>query len=420
MNNMKRKLLVSVFAVAFSSSSVFAAELSAGDVINSSNLDQRLGDTFEGHAISDLLTEVQQNLIRNEGLTITLKASEDIQLGSDYLAATEQYSEQVTYDPETRMMENWQAGIPFPDVKAETDNAAEKLMWNHHVAQPIKNYQDYPEFAYVFVDGDGGLERTQEWVMRRYYMKGRLGEESTVEGDGELLWKQQIYATYPNDIRGLGLHTERHDSPKLDDSWAYLKSVRRTRRLSGGTWMDPIGGTDQLNDDIEIFNAHPTWYPEYNLLGKRTVLVVANSQSLAWDEEKDGNAAFPIVDLDNPPYWNPADQWEPREVWVIEAIAPPEHPYSKKILYMDTQFPRFYMADVYDRSGEFWKWMNYNLRGIETEDGDRGIVSNAGFTIDYQRRHATIFVLGSSAKLNTPGTDGNDITLRELERAAVR
>lgn len=403
-----------------SAGALMAAELAPGDVINAGNLDQRMSDTFEGNDIGSLLTDVQKDLIRSEGLVITLKASEEMELGKDYVAATEKYSDQATFNPDTRMMEGWVAGVPFPNVTEETPHAAEKLIWNHHVAQPTKNFQDFP-FAYTFVDDERGLERKQEWVFQRYYMKGRLGEESAEQGDGDVLWKQLLYATYPNDIRGLGLFTVRYDSPKLDDSWAYLKSVRRTRRLSGGTWMDPIGGTDQLNDDIETFNAHPTWYPEYKLLGKRTLLVVANSQSTAWNPDASSDAAeFPIIDLNNKPYWNPQDQWEPREVWVIEAVAPPEHPYSRKVLYMDAEFPRFYMADVYDRKGEFWKWMNYNLRTIETEDGDVGMVSNAGFTIDYQRRHATIFVLSPEVKLNTQGFDPDDISLRELEQAAAR
>jgi hypothetical protein len=402
-----------------SSGFLSAANLSAGDVINASNLDQRLSDTFLGDGIGTLLTDVQQKLIRDEGLVVTLKDPQPIRLGDDYLAATQKYSGGVSFNTDTRMMEGWKAGIPFPNVTEDTPNAAEKLIWNHNVAQPIKNYQDYSQFTYLFIDDERGLERTQEWVLLRYYMKGRLGEESTVEGKDDVLWKQLLYATYPADIRGLGLYTVRYDSPKLDDSWAYIKSVRRTRRLSGGTWMDPIGGTDQLNDDIEIFNAHPTWYPEYKLLGKRKILVVANSTVNPWDFDATGNAKFPIVDLDNAPYWNPKEQWEPREVWVVEAIAPPEHPYSKKVMYMDTEFPRFYMADVYDRKGEFWKWMNYSLRTIDTEDGDRGIVSMAGFTIDYQRRHATIF-LNPVPKFNTPGVDGNSISLRQLEQAAVR
>lgn len=407
-------------AVTTVSSGVFAAELAPGDVLNANNLTDRLQDTFEGHTIESLLTDVQRRLIQEEGLTITLKASEPVRLGDDYLAATEKYSDGVSFDPDTRMMNGWVAGIPFPNVTEDSENAAEKLIWNHHVAQPIKNFQDYSQFAYLFVDGDRGLQRRQEWVLQRYYTKGRLGEEQTEVGDDNVLFKQLLYATYPNDIRGLGLFTIRYDGPQLDDSWAYLRTVRRTRRLSGGTWMDPIGGTDQLNDDIEIFNAHPTWYPEYKLLGKRTILTIPHSQSMAWDEDARGNDQFPIVNLDEAPYWNPQDQWEPREVWVIEATAPPEHPYSKKVMYMDTEFPRFYMADVYDGNGEFWKWMNYNIKTIETEDGDRGLVSSAGFTIDYQRRHATIFILHPNARLNTQGVDPDDISLRQLERAAER
>ena len=418
-NTSLRKLSLAL-ALSVASAGATAASLSPGDVLNAGNIGERLQDTFEGNTIESLLTDTQQRLIREEGLVITLKASEPVQLGKDYLAATEKYSDQVTFNPETRLMEGWVAGIPFPNVTEDTENAAEKLIWNHHVAQPTKNFQDYPRFAYLFVDDEDGLERRQEWVFKRFYLKGRLGEEKTEIGDEDLLFKQLLYATYPNDVRGLGLFTVRYDGPQLDDSWAYLKSVRRTRRLSGGTWMDPIGGTDQLNDDIEIFNAHPTWYPEYKLLGKRKLLVVAHSQSKSWDTEASGTDEFPIVDLANAPHWNPRDEWEPRDVWVIEASAPPEHPYSKKVMYMDAEFPRFYMADVYDKKGEFWKWMNYDLKTVKTEDGDVGMVSAAGFTIDYQRRHATIFILDPEVRLNTPGTGPDDISLRQLERAAER
>ncbi|WP_077530427.1 DUF1329 domain-containing protein [Vreelandella utahensis] len=414
-----RKMTLAL-AMAAGSSGALAAALSPGDKLSADNLEQRLQDTFEGNTIESLLTDVQQRLIQEEGLVITLKESEPVKLGEDYMAATEKYSDQATFDPETRLMEGWVAGMPFPDVTEDTPHAAEKLVWNHHVAQPTKNFQDYPKFAYLFVDDEDGLERRQEWVFKRFYTKGRLGEEETEVGDEDVLFKQLLYATYPNDIRGLGLFTIRYDGPQLDDSWAYLKTVRRTRRLSGGTWMDPIGGTDQLNDDIEIFNAHPTWYPEYKLLGKRTILAVAHSQNRSWNLDASGPEEFPIIDLDDAPHWNPQDEWEPRDVWVIEATAPPEHPYSKKVMYMDTEFPRFYMADVYDRKGEFWKWMNYNLKTVPTEDGDRGIVSAAGFTIDYQRRHATIFILHPDVRLNTPGTGPEDISLRELERAAER
>jgi len=412
---------LSCLATALALSSVLtahAAELKPGDQVNAANLAQQLGNTFEGTAIADLLTERMQTLIREEGLNITLKASQPITLGKDYMAATQANAGKARYNPDTRQVEGWVAGIPFPAVTEDDPYAADKLIWNHHYAQPIKNVMDYPKFAYLFIDGKSGLERKQEWRLLRYQMKGRLGESNPVEGDGSIFTKTLLYATYPSDIRGLGLFTIRYDSPKLEDSWAYVKSVRRTRRLSGGTWMDPIGGTDQLSDDIEIFNAHPSWYTEYKLLGKRKLLVVANSTSTSWNPKAKGNAEFPIVDLDNPPYWNPKDGWEARDVWVIEAITPPEHPYGKKVLYMDTQFPRFYQAETYDRKGQFWKWMNYHLDTIKLADGDTAIVSTAGFTLDYQRRHGTVFVLGEGATMNTPGMTADNVNLRELEKVA--
>ena len=399
--------------------SAIAAELSPGTVITANNIDQHLSDTFESHLIKDLLTERVQLLIRDEGLNLRLKASEPIVLGRDYLAATEANKGKAKYNPDTRIVEGWVAGMPFPDLDDKDPHLAEKLMWNHHYGQPTKNVQDYEKFTYLFIDEKTGLERVQNWSFLRYYMKGRLGAGvEPVEGDGEILHKTLLYATYPTDIRGLGVYTQRYDSPKLDDSWAYLKSVRRTRRLSGGAWMDPIGGTDQLNDDIEIFNAHPTWYPGFKVLDKRTILVIANHDRMAWDESKSGNARFPAIDLDNPPYWNTTAGWEPREVYVIEAITPPEHPYSKKIMYMDAEYPRFYLAEAYDRKGDFWKFFNFGLGTQKTGDNDNAISSKIGFSIDYQRRHATVFLSHPDWKVNPSGIKADDVSLNVLERAA--
>lgn len=395
-----------------------AAELPVGTVISAANIDQHLSDTFENHPMKELLTDRVQMLIRDEALTIRLKASEKIELGRDYVAATQANKGKATYNPDTRTVDGWVAGIPFTDLDRNDPYLAEKLMWNHNYAQPSKNVQDYPKFAFLFIDAKKGLERVQNWSFLRYYMKGRLGTDNPVEGNGDIFHKTLLYATYPTDIRGLGVYTQRYDSPKLDDSWAYLKSVRRTRRLSGGAWMDPIGGTDMLNDDIEIFNAHPTWYPGYKVLDKRTVLVIANHDRVTWDESASGNAMYPSVDLDNAPHWNPTAGWEPREVWVIEAITPPEHPYSKKVMYMDTEFPRFYLSEAYDRKGDFWKFFNFALATKKTEDGDKAIYSAVGYNLDYQRRHGTIFLSHPSWKINTPGISADDVSLNVLERAA--
>ena len=97
-------------------------------------------------------------------------------------------------------------------------------------------------------------------------------------GFGNIAQKTYFVAHYPQDIRGLGLFSVRYnqaDSKVPDDSYAYLKSVRRVRRLSGGAWMDPIGGTDQLYDDWDIWDAAPTKYKSNKLIEKRWVLACA-------------------------------------------------------------------------------------------------------------------------------------------------
>ena len=69
-------------------------------------------------------------------------------------------------------------------------------------------------------------------------------------GDGSILSKTLFFVTAPYDMKGVGIFTVRYDLPKLEDTWVYVKSVRRTRRLSGGAWMDPVDGLDMLNDEI--------------------------------------------------------------------------------------------------------------------------------------------------------------------------
>src|SRR5690606_29984781 len=205
--------LAAAVALTFSLTQVAqAAELSPGTVINKDNLAQHLNDTFEGHTIDSLLTERMRLLIENEGLTLPLKASEPIVLGRDYVAATEANAGKAVYNPDTRLVEGWIAGMPFPEINENDPHAADKLIWNHHYAQPTKNMQDYPNFGYLFLNDKVGLERRQQWAFKRYFMKGRLGTDQVVEGDGSILTKTLLYATYPNDIRGLGLFTIRYDS----------------------------------------------------------------------------------------------------------------------------------------------------------------------------------------------------------------
>jgi hypothetical protein len=402
-------------ALGMASVGASAEELKVGTVINAANIDKVKNDTFEGHKIGDMLPEKLEMQVRKYNLKIKLRHSAEVPLDPRLVAA--QKNSKAVYDPKTRTVKGWVAGAPFPDVKADDPYAGDKLIWNHHYGQPHGNFQHYPNFAFVFIDGKKGVERSQIWTWNRYFMKGRFGGKSTIEGDGTVYTKVLMFAKFPKDIAGLGTFSIRYDSPKFEDSWAYLKSVRRVRRLPGGTWMDPLGGTDMLNDDQETFNAYPTWYKSYKLLAKRWVLAVAHAGMPTWiDGKEDFKDKFPRIDLQDAPYWNPKAEWEPREVWVIECITPQEHPYSKKIIYLDTKINRIFFMEAYDRKGEFWKWLHVSMGSIKADDGSPAVFSALGHAIDFKKNHASVWVIPQSVTIENT-SNPNALSLGELEAA---
>lgn len=394
-----------------------AAELPAGTVINKETLDRIKNDTFEGKTIGSMLPEKVEVLIRDWGLTIKLRKSEPIVLDPKMIEATKKYAGTAKYDTTTNEVSGYKAGVPFPDVAPSDPNYAAKLVWNVYYGRPVGQVLDLFKSNYLLIDGDKGLERTQQLSVLRYYMKNRIsGKNTPVDGDGTVFTKSLLYFTYPQDIKGVGTFTIRYDGPQFEDNWVYVKSARRTRRLPGGAWMDPIGGTDQLNDDFDIFNARPSWYKSFKYLGDRWILTVAH-QSNPIDLSKKGTPdEWPTVDLKHAPYWNPLDAWEPRQVHVIEAVGPSEHPYSKKILYIDVGYEYIHMGEAYDKKGEFWKWFFFPGRPVKGEDGVQTFISGQGHTIDLKRRHATIFVNAPDVKTNTNLT-ADDVTLGKLEAA---
>jgi hypothetical protein len=395
---------------------VSAAELPEGTVIEKGSIDKLKGDTFEGKTIASLLTEKVEWQIRNWNLKITLSHAKPVEVDRRLTEATKKYASQVKFDPKSREVSGWVAGVPFPDVSQNDPNAGDKLIWNFYYASPEGDSVNNKS-TYLLISGDKGLEQTQDWLFQRYYFKGRLGGDKPVIGDGSVLTKTLSVATAPQDIKGLGVFTVRYDDARVEDSWAYIKSARRTRRLPGGAWMDPIGGTDQLYDDLYIWNARPSWYPSIKLAGRRWILAITDAKQGHDPSKKGAPEEWPTVDLKNAPHWNPVQTWQPREVWVIEATPPAEHPYSKKVIYMDVNYPKNYMAEVYDKKGEFWKFLNFHVRPTTAEDGIRVYSSIQGETIDFKARHASTFLF-RGYKVDDASVTAESMSISSLETIA--
>lgn len=404
--------------------SVQAGEVEAGFVITKENFDQIKAETFEGKTIASMVPEKLEQMIKQSGLTIKIAHSKKIEMDPKYVAATRDYAQDITFDPVTRTMGGWKAGMPFPPdaIKMDDPNAGDKVIWNLRAAT-YGATMDLRNISFVFISGTKGVERVQRWESRRYYMEGRLDGGPVTEGDGTIAQKTYLFATSPQDIRGLGTFSIRYNdatSAKPDDTWAYLKSVRRTRRLSGGAWMDPIGGTDQLYDDWDIWDAFPTKYRSNKLIDKRWVLAIAHSPLVSVDTSKsDTPEEFPSVGLTDAPHYFPAKhvEWEPREVYVVEGTPPAEHPYSKKVVYIEVDFPRPYLGEAYNQKGEFWKYMIFQNRPDIGDDGYKAVMPVVGHVIDVQRNHSTTW--SANMKANPKGVKESDVSLRKLEQVAT-
>jgi len=404
----------------------FAKELPEGQIIDKSNYDSIKNDTFENKTIASMVPEKLEWMIKNFGLTIKLGHSKKIEMDPKYVQATKDLSKDVKFNPADRTVTGWKAGMMFPPetIKMDDPNAGDKVIWNLR-ASTYGATMDLRDIAWVFADAKKGYERFQRFQSRRYYMEGRLDGGPVTVGDGTIAQKTYFVATHPQEIRGLGLFSVRYnqaDSKKPDDSYAYLKSVRRTRRMSGGAWMDPIGGTDQLYDDWDIWDAAPTKYLKNKLIEKRWVLAIAHSPEMSVDNAVgDDNMPkkYPRINLSEAPYCNPAKDivWEPREVYVVEGTPPPEHPYSKKVVYMEVDFPRPYLGYAEDRKGEFWKMFVFQNRPDTGDDGYKAVMPVIGHIIDVKRGHCTNW--SSNMKSNPKGVKETDVSLNVLEEVAT-
>ncbi len=378
-----------------------AKEVPEGTVLSKDNLASLENDTFQGIKIGALLTDSQKMWIKDYNLKMKLGKTTELKLDPAYLAASKKYAGQAKFDAKTKTVSNYTAGIPFANVDANDPDAGYKLAWNQYYANPVMGDNWIATGDVTIVEADKGTIDRFEAISAKMLMEGRTtGGEHRI-GTEEDHARYLLTLSKPYDLAGLGVYTKQYSSGKLDDAWVYVKSIRRTRRVAGGkSWMDPQPKMDLLNDDNQAVNAYPLWYQNWKLIEKRWILAVVNGPS-----PKAKHNYNDYVEQATP-YWNPINvTWEPREVYVIEAIPPAEHPYSKKVLYMDADYPFFYQSDLYDRKGDFWRLWRQTYSPTKSVDGQPGLTFFCTQAIDFQRNRATYIDI-ISTNLNNP--DFND------------
>jgi hypothetical protein len=158
----------------------------------------------------------------------------------------------------------------------------------------------------------------------------------------------------PFDIAGTAFLILRYDDPrKADDSWAYIPSLRRVRRISVEVKSDSLLGTDHTLEDFYGFNGRPMEH-DWEYVGATNILVVARSRNRE-------------TVYYGPNGWAVRDDYALRKTDVVKQIPKSSaHPYAFKFIHVDRATGESYYANAFDKAGELWKV--WQLTKVWTED----------------------------------------------------
>lgn len=390
-----------------------AQDIAPGTVINAANIDQVKAQTFQGKPLADLILPTQEKMIRELGLQMRLQSTQQIQVDPKLVAATKENAGKATLDDKKRL-QNFVTGMPFASIDANNPADGIKLAYNFMRGAWYADVLDYNPMYFALINGQKGFEREQHWRFGRYLADGAINP-ALKDPNGEIAKYEVVLNKYPNDSRGLGVLTIQYTDARLPDVYAYVRSVRRVRRLSSNAWADPLSSTDLLNDESFGMSLDPSWYQEWKLLGKRWILGSAHSTVAV---STDSGNRFPMIDATKAPYWNILDDWEPREVFVVEATPGPGHLLSRKVQYYDAELhaPMLHWQEFYDKKNELWRIENCNYRPTKRDDGSMAPTVSYVPVYDLQRLHATIVFADPQGRHNYDGAKAADFTPGAIPR----
>jgi hypothetical protein len=371
------------------------ADVVPGDRITDQNIDK----------VKDLISPGLEWCIQH-GFPLTIGETKHIEWPKAYKEATEKYAPQVKLSADGLSLQNYVAGAPFPNVDPKDPQFAIKLMWNYEYKFSPGDDLDLRNFDADTgaVANHGSLTVERHFLLdhlRNLFWNGRLYVDPKPElpNPTGLRTQQGLYPILePFDLKGVGALSYRYVDPgKQDDSWLYLPSLRRVRRLSTAQRSDALFGQDTDVDSYYGYAGHIAWM-QWKYLGERDLLGVYHAKHfpVKWNDKVD---------------WAFDDTWEKRRVYVIEGVSKlPQYAYGKRVIFIDKESWLVPLSDIYDRSGELWKiWINDWSFRRQAEGADAIVYPDemafqpAIVMVDMQLEHATKAALPS---LRFPGEQG--------------
>jgi len=363
------------------------AQLKPGDVITAKDADRVKGVVSPG----------VEWLVRR-GMTMTIVAFQRTDDPPAFKAATEKYAGQTKLRPDGLIDEStYVAGRPFPAIDPNDPQAAIKVMYNYERSRYATD-----DLTTKFLDAETGVidDKTAKhnYSIERHFVVGAIRllkyigrtEHPPIPAlpnpDGFLIKAGQYPILEPFDLKGVGGLVYRYlDPSKLEETWMYMPSLRRVKRISTAQRSTALYGQDV---DVDSYGGFAGQIPsfEWKLLGLKPMLAAGHCANLPPVPCKDdGGVTF-------------CDQWElvPRIYTVEGRSKAAGYAYSKRLLFIDADSSYIAYTDLYDQAGELWRVaVNYgrystkpNPRAALEYPFPRGYLP--GFVMaDIQLSHAT-------------------------------
>ena len=292
-----------------------------------------------------------------------------------YRQATRRYHEQVEIGEDSTLL-NYRAGQPFPMAKVDCGGDAKagaKIIWNF-----MHRWQGFganAHFRYTYWDRGEQLPLRYAGTTSAWILKYRPEPQFEAE-NGDVFAREQRYAVVgfevnePREFNGTRTLTYRYAKSfgplaiaQPEDTWIYLREIRRIRKVSQKQRSAAISGTDFTFDDLFTFSGLPAQY-HWKCLGYDEVLAPMNTQHKGYPYEEEARYGSSGLSYAN-------DRWELRRAIKLEMVPKQDdHPYARKELWLDVQTMQPLYSFAYDHTGALYKIIYHNHRWSEDDLGD--------------------------------------------------
>jgi len=296
----------------------------------------------------------------------------------EYLAASEKFKGQAKIGPDDSL-ENFTSGFAFDPKSIDCTGdpqAGVKHIWNF----TFQWDGDGSDSSYFYSYWDRGEELPlyYQGTSKTIMMSHRVEPDLVEKQNGDLFRGEKrinafgIEVDAPFDARGIMLMSYRYKdsqkpraNAKNDDTWVYVPTLRRVRRISTAQRTDAVSGTDFTFDDLRSFAGIVPQY-SWSCLGEMDIIAPMNSKVKAYPYAKDHNfGPYGLSYAD--------DRWELRHAVKIR-MKPKntDHPYHHKDIYFDKETYVALYSFAYDQKEELWKiiWHNHRWSEDQTLSGE--------------------------------------------------